>query len=220
MLAKRIAKLGGMDVATLTKYSKGSYAPEDAIDPVSAEKLALVQEEIGDRCAVIKTHGARTPAAARLVDEGRAQVFVSYRDLRDVTLSLIDHGARTRAAGGKDFAEFLKPRDSITMLTDAVSRMQTWMTDCNPLLVPYDEVAFDTRTTVARIAERLGVHVSVEEVLDAFKDKQQSIIQFNKGIKDRYKSELDEEDSQLFLTHFHDFYEKYYPEALVEHHHA
>ena len=108
--------------------------------------------------------------------------------------------------------------NSIKMLEDAVKRMETWMTDCDPLLVPYDSVSFDTEKTVEAIAEKLGVRVDVDQVLSHFQDKKTKIIHYNKGVKDRHKSEMDEATSRLFLETFHDFYERYFPEALAAEH--
>ncbi len=210
-LVKRIAILGGKDVATLTWRSKGSDAPEDAIDPVSGPNLALVQEEIGARTAVIKTHGAATKEAIDLVKQGRSKVFVSYRDLREVALSLIDHGARSRAAGQNAYAEFLAPRNSIEALKDSVKRMQSWVDHCDPLLLPYDWVSFDTRDAIRAIAKKLEVDVSIDKALETFSDREKSIIQFNKGVRERYKSDMDDETSTIFLRTFEEYYKTYFP---------
>ena len=212
-LVKRTATIGGLDVATLTVYSKGKPTPEDAIDPVSGKNLALVQEEIADRCAVIKTHGAQTKEAAELVKQGQSKIFVSYRDLRDVALSLIDHGQRSRSRGATDFSQFLEPRDSLVTLTDAVRRMQSWVDTCDPLLISYEDVSFDTENTVKRIAQKLEVQVSVDEVLRFFEHKKDVIIHFNKGVRDRHQTEMDPETSALFLNTFPEYYKRYFPDV-------
>ena len=214
-LVKRIAILGGKDVATLTRHSKGSDAPEDAIDPVSGAKLALVQEEIGTRTAVIKTHGAATKEAIDLVKQGQSKVFVSYRDLREVALSLIDHGVRSKAAGHNVFAEFLTPRNFIETLKDSVKRMQSWVDNCDPLLLPYNWVSFDTRDTIEAIARKLEVDVSVDGVLETFSDRKNSIIHFNKGVRDKFKSDMDEETGAVFLRTFEEYYKKYFPGVIA-----
>ena len=64
-LIKHVAIAGGLPIATLTAKSKGRNSPEDYVDPVSDENLALVQVEVGGRPVVIKTHGDVTPAVAR-----------------------------------------------------------------------------------------------------------------------------------------------------------
>ncbi len=214
-LIKRIAILGGLDVRPLTSFAKGGHHREDYIDPVTEETLARVQEEIGDGCAVIKTHGGGgTTIAARMVRENRSKVFISYRDLRDVSLSLIDHGARARKVGIKDHTDILKPEDALPLIKVGLERMDSWVRDCAPLMIPYNEICFDTPTTIRRVADRFGVAVSVGEVMDGFKHKEKDIGQFNKGVIDRYKTEMNDNTSELFLKTFRSYYEKYFPEAL------
>ena len=214
-LIKRIASLGGLDVRTLSSFSKGGLHPEDYIDPVTEEALARVQKEIGEGCAVIKTHGGGgTTLVAKMVRENRSKVFVSYRDLRDVSLSLIDHGAKARKVGSKDCADILKPEDAIPLIKVGLERMDSWVRDCAPLMIPYNEICFDTPTTIRRVADRFGVAVSFGEVMDGFKHKEKDIGQFNKGVMDRYKTEMNDDTSELFLQTFRSYYEKYFPEAL------
>src|SRR5262249_10164298 len=125
-LIKRIAIEGGIPVATLTARSKGINSPEDYIDPISDEKLRLIQVDIGDAPVVIKTHGPATPIAVQLVTQGKAQVFASYRDPRDVALSLLDHAARSRQAGIRDFAEFHELADTLGAIEFQIRRLDAW----------------------------------------------------------------------------------------------
>jgi hypothetical protein len=95
-------------------------------------------------------------------------VFVSYRDLRDVALSLLDHAARSRALQISDFAEFHTLADTIPMLKEQVHRFEAWVTLCKPLLIPYDEICFDTRSSISKIADSLGVFVDVDAIAKEF----------------------------------------------------
>jgi hypothetical protein len=214
-LIKRIAIAGGLPVATLTKKSKGASSPEDYIDPISDEKLALIHEDVGESPVIIKTHGDVTPTVARLVADGTARVFVSYRDPRDIALSLLDHGAKSREKGIKDFAEFYEITDTLDAIRTQVSRFGNWVRSCAPLLIPYDEICFDTRTTISKIANRLQVPVDVEKVLNEFSRNKNLIGQFNRGERRRFEREMDEEVSRLFVGTFADYYSKYFPEELV-----
>ena len=214
-LIKRIAICGGLPIATLTSKSKGANSPEDYIDPVSEKNLDLIREDVGDLPVVIKTHGDVTPAAARLVAEGTAQVFASYRDLRDVALSLLDHGARSRAKGIKDFSEFHELTDTLEDIRVQVQRFENWVQLCKPLLLSYDEICFDTRSMIPRIAERLGVSVDVELISNEFASNNASIGQFNKGEKRRFEREMNSEVSALFVDTFSTYYKTYFPDELL-----
>jgi hypothetical protein len=213
-LIKRIAISGGLPIATLTAKSKGANSPEDYIDPVSAQKLNLIKEDVGDLPVVIKTHGGVTPAAARAVAEGTAQVFVSYRDLREVALSLLDHGARSRRKGTKDFARFYEVSDTLEDIKTQTQRLEGWVRACDPLLLPYDEICFDTPSTIYRIAERLGVSVDIESICAEFRSNKQLIGQFNKGEKGRFEREMDTVTSALFIKSFARYYRTYFPEEI------
>jgi hypothetical protein len=213
-LIKRIAVSGGLPVATLTAKSKGANSPEDYIDPVSDEKLNLIKAEVGDSPVVIKTHGGVTPAAKRLVAEGAAQVFVSYRDLRDVALSLLDHGATSRVKGIKDFAQFYEVSDTLDDIKSQVRRFEDWVQSCKPLLLPYDEICFDTLLSISRIAERLGVSVDVHSIFDEFSKNRNVIGQFNKGKRRRFEREMDTKTSAYFVDTFSSYYRIYLPEEI------
>jgi len=213
-LIKRIAISGGLPIATLTSKSKGRNSPEDYIDPVSQTNLDLIRSDVGDFPVVIKTHGGVTPAAAGLVAEGKAEVFVSYRDLRDVALSLLDHGARSRAKGIKDFAQFHELADTLEDIKAQIQRLEGWVKSCKPLLLSYDEICFDTPSTISRIAERLGVSVDIEAIFAEFDLNKDLIGQFNKGERRRFEREMDSETSALFIETFVRYYRTYFPEEI------
>jgi hypothetical protein len=213
-LIKQTALIGGLPIATLTAKSKGANSPEDYIDPVSEENLNLIQEDVGDLPVVIKTHGGATPAAARLVADGTADVFASYRDLRDVALSLLDHGARSRAKGIKDFSEFREVEDTLEDIKVQVRRFENWVKLCNPLLLSYDEICFDTQSTISRIAGRLGVSVDVEAISNEFISNKNLIGQFNKGENRRFEREMDAKTSLFFVNAFAPYYQTYFPHEI------
>ena len=210
-LIKRIAIRGGLPIATLTAKSKGRNSLEDYIDPVSEEKLQLVRDEVGDAPVVIKTHGGATPAVIRLVAEGEAMAFASYRDLRDVALSLLDHAARSRMQGIADFAHLHTLQDTLPILETQVQRFEKWIASCAPLLIPYDEICFDTRATITRIADCIGVTVDVESIFAEFAGNKTAIGQFNKGERRRFEREMTHEDSTNIFNQFSEFYRKYMP---------
>ncbi|HLY46515.1 MAG TPA: glycosyl transferase family 90 [Stellaceae bacterium] len=213
-LIKRIALAGGLRVATLSLLSKGRQSPEDYIDPVTDENLQLIRADVGDAPVVIKTHGGPTAAAVRLVEEGEAVVFASYRDLRDVALSLLDHGARSRARGIADFAELRTLADTTPLLDDQIARLEQWRVSCAPLLIPYDEICFDTGITIERIAARLGVAVDAAAISAEFAADKGAIGQLNKGEHRRFERELSAGDSAMIVQRFHAYYQRYLPDEL------
>lgn len=213
-LIKHVAIAGGLPVASLTTRSKGRDAPEDYIDPVSAENIRLIEADIGNAPVVIKTHGDATPEAAQLVSEGTALVFASYRDPRDIALSLLDHGARSRTKGGADFAIYREPTDTLELIEHQILRFENWVQLCNPLLISYDEICFATQTTVLRIAGRLGVEVDAGAIANEFCSAKDRIGQFNKGERRRFEREMGLTTRKLFLENFSNFYARYFPDEI------
>jgi hypothetical protein len=215
-LIKQIAQTGGLPVATLSVKSKGRQAWEDYVDVLSETNLQLIAEEIGDAPAVIKTHSAVTPAILRLAAAGEAVVFASYRDLRDIALSLLDHGARSRVRGVADFASLYTVEDTLPVLANQVRRFTDWVKSAQPLLLPYDEICFDTRTTIGRIAARLAVTVDAEEIFAAVDSSKRSVRQFNRGEHRRFDREMHPDTQGLIVKEFDEFYAEFFPEAIPE----
>jgi hypothetical protein len=210
-LIKTVAIKGGIPIATLTSKSKGRNSPEDYLDPISEESLRLVRDDVGDAPVVLKTHGGVTPTVVTLVQKNEALVFASYRDLREIALSLLDHAAKSRMRGISDFADLSTVNDTLPLIKDQVQRFENWVSSTAPLLIPYNEIAFDTNTTINRIAERLSVPVDAETIAATF-DNKTSIGQFNRGEKRRFEREMLPETSALFLRSFSGFYGRYFPE--------
>ncbi len=213
-LIKKTAIAGGLPIATPTFKSKKVNSPEDYIDPLSEENLRLLHADTGAFPVVVKTHGGITPAVANLIASGNAAVFLSYRDLRDVALSLLDHGQRSRALGIDDFADLHTPEETISLLETQIQRFDSWVTSCDPVLIPYDEICFDTSKTISRVAERLDVVVDIETILREFAENKRSIGQFNKGKRARYETEMTDDISARFISAFPQYYSKYFPDAL------
>jgi hypothetical protein len=82
------------------------------------------------------------------------------------------------------------------------------------LLIPYDEICFDTRITIQKIADVLRVPVDIGAIFTEFSNDKARIGQFNIGRPRRFYSEMSLEVSDLFLAHFRSFYEEYYPQEL------
>lgn len=213
-LIKTIAISGGISVATLSPRSKGTNSIEDYVDPLSDENLRLVIAEAGDKSVVLKTHGWPTRGVVDLIKSGNGLAFASYRDFRDVALSLMDHAARSRKCGNKDFAEFYKLSDTISLLQDQERRFSEWRRLCDPLLIPYDEICFDTRTTIKRIADRLSVSVDVESIFTSLVNEREHLPQFNKGEKSRFMREMDLASSNLIVKTFSQYFEELFLRPL------
>src|ERR1044072_2240512 len=79
------------------------------VQPLDRRRLNLLLAEIGERWIAGKTHaGFNDPLFPSLEQRARAdklRIMASYRDPRDICLSLIDAAVKSRAQGKKEFSE-------------------------------------------------------------------------------------------------------------------
>lgn len=144
------------------------------------------------------------------VQQDKLRVIGSIRDPRGILLSAIDHSKRTKADGTNDFFGSLNDLDSIIPhIQYAFKNAQIWHSSKNILWIPYDALfKFDIEIVVA-IQDFIGIHfIDIFERLDKLKAKG-SIHQFNKGIQQRWQTELNSEQQEKYYAIFKkeiDFY--------------
>jgi len=90
------------------------------VQPLDRKRLKELLSAVGDRWIAVKTHAGFQdklfPYLEKLRQKRRIQIIASYRDPRDICLSLIDAGAVSRAKGVKEFSE-------VTDIATAVPRV-------------------------------------------------------------------------------------------------
>ncbi len=206
LLTEEIMKQSGFELAKLSIEVKGRDAPENYIDPVDALALEVIQNEIAGKSVVVKTHGAPDRAVADAVSSGRIYANAVIRDPREIALSMIEHGDRSRRLGIQDFTEFTTPVQAIPTIKDQLERFKVWAAINKVLIFGYDDVCFSTHDTIVKIASQLGVSVDAQKVAAKFDDKN-TILQYNKGIRNRHR-ELSSSDNKIFLREFSSYYHR------------
>lgn len=210
MLIKQILIEAGETVATLSTDAKKNRSKEDYVSHLEPGQIEKIASEAGDGSVVVKTHAAANSFKGFAQPFECSFVFVQFRDPRDISLSLLDHGARTRARGIHDFADCVDYESTLKYIDSALERARSWMELDGAMNISYDELCFDGAKTTQRIIERLGVIVDPSEVLKKFEDKSK-ITQFNKGSRDRWRKEMEEAESRKFLQRYQSFYSKNMP---------
>jgi hypothetical protein len=199
----------GHPFVRISREAMGGDHLENYIDPLTRERMQVLQAQVGEQFTVVKTHAALDESAAKLLTAGNAKAVISFRDPRDIALSLVDHGRRSRALGIADFAEFERPTQTIPLLLQQIGLFERWRSAPNVLVLEYEEIAFDTSRAVEKITKHLGFDVDSTKLLKAFDDKK-SILQFNKGEKRRYQRELRSDELAEFDHHLSWFIQRYW----------
>ena len=203
-LTEEVLRSAGRKPAVLSTAIKGRASPENYVDPINGAALNTVRAEVQQNDVVIKTHGAPDSLVLTEVNEGRILASAVIRDPREIALSIVDHGTRSRFLGIADFSQFTHPIDTLDTLKEQIVRFSRWTSSSRVLVFTYDQVCFNTADTIKQIATQIGVSVEPAVVEQHFADRT-SIGQFNKGKRNRY-TELSEQDQSIFCHAFPELY--------------
>ncbi|MBV9991197.1 MAG: hypothetical protein JOZ72_07870 [Alphaproteobacteria bacterium] len=190
----------------LRKRDDGNY-----LATVAREALEDAMAKIGsERIVAAKTHKVFTDDMFPWIEEMQAarklQVIASYRDPRDICLSLVDHGQRSRAKGDGSYAHVGDLERAMHLVEKAIPKFRQWGAVEGTLRMFYETVAFAPDAAIDAIEAVLGVKGDREAAKKhAFED---AFTQLNKARKNRYEDELDDAQKAMMLDAFGVFIEK------------
>lgn len=156
----------------------------------------------------LKTHRAPTKTVRVMLREGRAMGHATFRDPREIALSLVDHG-REYQGQGQDLVRFRDLNDATDSLElierqfaifdrwENLPRVETWF---------YDDFAFNPDLAFDKLARQTGLKPLTAPERAAFDGTAGT--KFNKAVARRWKSELTDEESEEFKTRFSAFYKR------------
>lgn len=206
-LQEQIIKNSNYNLVKVPTEIRNNNARENYLEPITDEKVQQILEWLPENSVtVIKTHGSPSPLAIKLVQEGKAWASATYRDPREIAISLLDHGKRSRDKGIPDFANFQKPLDTLKELEIQIAnRFTPWKNTPNCLAINYNLTKSKPESLVKILLEQMNLkNINTEDILLPFEDKSK-IIHFNIGENDRYKKIMDTEDLNIFNKHFESF---------------
>ncbi len=186
----------------------------DGVFPAKENSLAQFKDIIlsDNKVLVIKTHGASTPYVDELKSQTRVLSTANYRDPREIALSMIDHGNRSREQGQENVMAGIETiDDAISLLKVEIKRFETWTAHDFNMPVFYEDICFDSIPNVKKLFTHLTGKPSTDEDAQAILDKfsERKNIMFNKGKKKRYEEDMTQENSQKIVDAFPEFYSKY-----------
>lgn len=202
-LEEQAFKLSKYNLIKVPPEIRGNRAPENYVEPITDEKIQEILDWLPENAVtVIKTHGAPSKLACDLVNQGKAFASATFRDPRDIAVSLADHGARSREKGIADFANFVRPIDALPEIKNQLNRLNPWLKLTGCRAFPYDSIRSKPEAIISGLLEQVGVaDVPVKDVLEPFKDRSK-IIHYNVGSAGRYKENMTEKEAQQFEAEF------------------
>lgn len=178
------------------RFKDGAPIPAAArnyIERVTQEKIVELTDTIGpNRKIAVKTHGGfhakMFPWLEEIQARGALQVICSWRDPRDICLSLLDAGAASRGSDASAFSKLETLDDAVAYVDDRLARYRRWAALRGTLRLDYETVAFAPDKAIAAIEKTLNVTSDHDRVTrHAFEDAD---TRKNKARPDRYRTEL------------------------------
>lgn len=180
----------------LFKNSYGGYI--ETIDESVEKKLIYIHKNHGP--FVVKTHTGPTKAIKNLIKTGHAKATFSIRDPRDVIISAMEHGERTRSGGdpSRAFSEINSIRDGLIFSGIYIKTYKSWRTYGNVLFIRYEDMIRNKLGQIKNMAEyfnfSLKNHV-IEKIYNHIETS--NLVNLNKGTIKRWKTEMSLKDINL-----------------------
>jgi len=145
-----------------------------------------------------------------LIDRDNLRIIGSIRDPREIMLSAMDHSQRTKKDGTRDFFATLDTiEDTVPHIKNAFQKAVLWHKTKKVLWLPYDSLFEYELEIIVALKDFCGLHhIDIFGRIEKLKSDGH-IHQFNKGKKQRWKTELSEEQQIRFSLLFKkeiDFY--------------
>lgn len=217
-LVKGVLQSAGLEQETFVndrlgpeRLKRGRSNQRNYVTRISKQKLKQLIAEIGpDRKIAVKTHSTFSdrifPWLERMQADGQLQVIASYRDPREICLSLMDAGAKARKKGVKAFAEVEDLERARENVQHRVEEFRRWGALRGTLRLSYNTVAFSPDEAINRIENAL--HITCDHEVAKRYAFEIASTQKNKAEKDRYLTDLTESQNTELLNTFAEFIEQ------------
>ena len=201
-LTEEILSGAGRTVCRIRRPGRSTL--ENYYDSITIPLLDEIESRARGREVVLKTHGRLDPAVAGRIAEGRIKASASFRDPREVALSMADNGALSRQLGIPAFSEIAVPEDALPSIDMQLACLGEWMAVPGVEAFSYNEVCFSTDQAVRRLCAQIGVAVDAGRTIAPFRNRM-LIGQLNVARPLRYR-DMDEATQAIFLQRYAAFY--------------
>lgn len=190
---------------SLEKILKDNNNNIDGISWKDLLKISIVSFKKGT--FAVKTHYPNRRSFGILSKAGLLKIIYSYRDPRDVILSVIDHGKKLKESG--ETGNFTK----MIEIDEAIRNVKIWINDWNELSgknnilkYRYEDFLKEPELIFRKVSEFLKIEFSersVKKILLRYNpsnpDMPKGRLHFNKGIVDRFKTDMSVSDQKRVL---------------------
>jgi hypothetical protein len=158
-----------------------------------------------DNKLAIKTHSMFPDTDFAWIEErqraGDIKIIASYRDPRDICLSLMDAASKAKKRGFDAFIGVEMMRRAQRNVRHRIKDFRKWAAISGAIRLGYDTVAFAPDEALDRIEGLLSVKCSDREEIKDYV-YYEAPTQKNKGLRNRYKRDLTEEQNADMLEKF------------------
>jgi len=185
----------GYNITQFSEVNNRGFFPN--IDKETNDLFENIQAKFGS--FVAKTHCLPNTYTENLVNEHNAKITCCYRDPRDIILSTIDHGVRTRNGIDKSgaYMDVFNIDDGILRIKKWINIYLEWEKQKSTLMIKYEDLMDDKIRTILNVSDFLKIKISKKDVYTIY-DKHEKIKEsawnFNNGTTYRWKTEMNQDD--------------------------
>jgi len=206
-LTEEVFRASGRRAPRLGPPFRSRLSVDNYFDRIDGPLVDRIKSSLNHDDIVLKTHGPLADDIADRIASGDILASASLRDPREIALSMIDHGARSRRWGDLEFSECATPQDCLPSIDYQVETLRQWAAIPRVETFSYNRICFDMAGTAQRLCAQFGVDADIERLVAPFRDPG-LIGQFSTGTALRYR-EMPTEDQRLFLDRYADFYQRW-----------
>jgi hypothetical protein len=212
-LVKGVLETAGFEQTFLRneRFKAGTPVPKSArnyIEGITRAKIEDLMAEIGSaRKIAVKTHGSAPeemfPWLENMQARRELQIVVSWRDPRDICLSLLDAGEASRRVGAGAFGGLVTLDDAANYVRRRIGAYRKWAALRGALRLDFDIVAYDPDKAIDAIESVLGVsgdHTLAKRHAFEYADTRK-----NKALRDRHLSEMTDSQKAAMTAAFRQF---------------
>lgn len=196
------------DARDLEGADAGLPGLRNFVNGVDRQRIEKLIEAIGpDKKVAVKTHSVFPDDDFLWLEQlqagGGLQIFASYRDPREICLSLTDAARKAKKRGLDAFNGIEAMHKAQRNVQNRIEDFRKWAALSGTVRLDYNTSAFQPDQALDRIESTLRIQCDRVEVKDYV--FYEAPTQKNKATRDRYREELSAEDNAAMLKLFDEF---------------